>query len=55
MIIKKRKADLFGKFDPVMNAVLKTVTPEKKAVSLEKAARQPDSPTARQPDKEAKS
>lgn len=48
MIIKKRKADLFGKFDPVMNAVLKTVTPEKKAVSLEKAARQPDSPTARQ-------
>jgi hypothetical protein len=45
MKTKKHKTDLFGKFDPVLNAVLKSVTPEKKGTRLEKAAQQPNSPT----------
>jgi hypothetical protein len=48
MMMRKTKQDLFGKFDPVLNAVLNTVTPDKKTAKIELAVRQSASPPVRQ-------
>lgn len=49
MMAKKKKTDLYGKFDPVLDAVLKpALTAKQKSVTVKKAAEQPNSRTAEQ-------
>ena len=53
MIARSKKIDLYGKFDPVLDAVLKSVQPDKKTGKLREIAEQPSSRAAEQPSSRA--